>query len=810
MNTLVQDLRYGLRLLISKPAITCAAIIALALGAGASTAMFSVVNAVLLRPLEFKDPDQLAVLWERTAQHQDIPVSYMNFVDWRASAKSFSQLAAYRRDSFNLTGGDQPERPSGMMVTTNFFKTLGVEPTLGRDFTDAEENPGNAQVVILSYGYWQRRFGADPALIGKQITLNKQDFTVIGILPERYQFGASADIIVPIAAQAERFKLRGKDPRVNVVGRLAPGVTLAQARSEMNVIMAQLCAQYPDVNVVREVGAETLYEDTVGDVRLMLYILSGAVAFVMLIACANVANLLVARNSSRQQEVAVRLALGASRGRIIRQLLTESLVLATIGMVLGVLIATWGTNLLVGLSPVELPRLGEIKINLTVLCFTLLLTGLTTLLFGLAPALQATKVNPNEALKEKVRGSTRRRHFLRNGLVVAELALTLSLLTGTGLMIRSFNNLQKVDPGIDVSNTLVLQMNISAGPDEGPKVAGFLEQLQQRIGSLPGVRSFAFSNGFPLLGTNQMPFSVEGRAPFNPKTDRPALLYVISPKYFETLGIRLTKGRAFGPDDTRKRPLVAVVDQAFARSLFPQEDPIGKRLKFAVPDLEKLGYVEIVGVVAHVNAFELKEEKEPKPQCYVSFNQVPEELLPTRARRLNLAVRTLTDPVGLAPAIRREILTIDKDQPVYDVQTLAQIASRSIAPQQFSLVMLAIFSVVSLLLAAVGVYGVMANSVKQRTQEIGIRMSLGARGADIIKLFMAHGLKLTLLGVGIGLFLSVMLTQLLTSLLYEISPADPLTFTGVSLLLACVALLACYLPARRATKVEPVEALRYE
>jgi putative ABC transport system permease protein len=812
MGTILQDLRYGFRMLLKSPGFTFVAVLALALGIGANSAIFSVVNAVLLRPLPFKEPSRLVILWEKN-ETQDSSVAYPNFLDWRDASKAFEQMTAYRRDSFNLTGAGEPERLAGRLVTGNFFSTLGVQPFAGRDFVAEDDTPASAPTVILGHGFWQRRFGGDRSIINRQLTLNDKSYTVIGITPADFTFGSGTDIYVPIGlsvAEVPFYKERGSHPGLWVTGRLKPEASMEQARAELDAIMARLGQQYPDTNKGRRVHIESLYENTVRDVRPALLVLLGAVAFVLLIACANVANLLLARSAARQKEIAIRTALGAGRWRIMRQLLTESLLLAVMGGVFGLLLALWGTDILIAAAPDDVPRLADARVDLRVLGFTLGVAVLTGLVFGLAPALQASKTDLNESLKETERGQTGSRQGLRAALVVAEVALALVLLIGAGLMVKSLWQLQKVETGFDPNRVLALQLSLKGDKADPAKVQNFVAQVEQRVKSLPGVQAVAFTNGLPFAGAAEHSFGIVGRPlPAGEADETPysAVRYTTSPDYLRALGIKLRKGRYLTARDRADSPPVVVIDETLAQKYFPNEDPLGQRLEVGGTDASAF---EIVGVVGHVKHYGLDGEVPVEPQCYYSLDQVPAEKMPFIAGGISLVVRTQGEPQQLAGAVRAQLLSVAPDQPVFNVRTMNQLVAESIASRRFSMVLLLAFAMVALVLAAVGIYGVMAYSVTQRTHEIGIRMALGAQADDVLRMILRQGLFLILTGIAAGLVAAFALTRVLSSLLYGVSATDPLTFAGISLLLVMVALLACYLPARRATKVDPMVALHYE
>jgi putative ABC transport system permease protein len=800
-----QDLRFGARMLLKQPGFTLIAVLTLALGIGANTALFSIVNAVLLRPLPFPEPERLVIIQERESGGGFSP-SYPNFVDWRAQNTAFASIAAVRgNESFNFTGTGEPERLQGRLVSAEFFSTIGIKPFVGRDFLAEEDRSGATPAVILSYGFWQRRFGADPGILGQQLTLNDQSYTVVGITPPNFQYGLEADVTVPFGLQTQRFSRRGADPGTNVVARLKPNVSQQQGETDLNMVAARLEQQYPASNKGRRVLLTPLHEIVVGNVRQPLLILLGAVGLVLLIACANVANLLLVRSSARQKEMAVRVALGASRSTIIRQLLTESLLLAALGAALGILLAFWGTSFITAQLPDGIPRLQEAQVDAPVLVFTLAVSLLTGLLFGLAPALQASRPNLTEGLKEGERGSSGRRQRLRSALVVGEIALTLTLLVGAGLLIKSFRRVLEVDPGFKPQNLLTMQVSINKpnGPD-GQGVANFFDQLQQNVRNLPGVKSVAVSNGIPFGSTNFPPFLIEGR----PETkEKPSgLRYHVSPAYFQTMGIGLLKGRLFTAEDTPATPQVIIIDEVLAQRYFPNEDPLGKRLK-ASADMPG---IEIVGVVRHAEPNSLDAQGPAPAQFYFNFNQIPAERLPGYVRRINLLTRTEVEPLSLASAVRAQVAALNKDQAVFNVGTMEQAVAQSVAPRRFSMLLLTVFAIVALALASLGIYGLMSYAVAQRTREIGVRMALGAQVNDVLKLVVGQGMKLAFAGVALGLVASVALTRTIKNLLFGVSATDPVTFAALALLLIAVALLACFVPARRAAKVNPMIALRNE
>jgi putative ABC transport system permease protein len=807
LGDLSQDLRYGARVLWKSPTFTLVAVVALALGIGANSAIFSVVNAVLLRPLPYAEPERLVMVWEENAKAgypRDTP-SAGNFIDWREQSQVFEGMAALAEQSFNLTGAGEPERIAGQRVSAGLFPLLGVEPQSGRALLPEEDQPGRDRVVVLSHGLWQRRFGSDPSLVGRSISLNGESYAVAGVMPPGFQFpDRETQLWVPIAFSSEEAANRGRH-YLSVVARMKHGVTLRQAQGEMDAIAARLREQHPDEN--RDLGATvtTLHEHVAGEIKPALLVLLGAVGFVLLVACANVANLLLARAAARQKEIAVRVALGASRLRLVRQFLTESVLLGALGGGAGLLLSVWGVGLLKTFIPEDISQAAQVSVDARVLGFTAAVSLLTGLVFGLAPAAQASRFNLNETLKEGGRDSAAgaRGNRLRNLLVVTEVALALVLLVGAGLLVNSFLRLRGVDPGFRTDN--LLKMTVLPAEQKYPdraRRAVFYTELLNRVKTLPGVQSAAVTTSLPLTATgDSQGFSVEGR-PDPPGERRPAVVTrVVSPDYFATLGIPVLRGRGF--DDQQDRAGVApsiLINEAMARRYWPGEDPLGKRITMGTP--ESGPWMPVVGVVRDVRQFEL--ESEPKPQVYLSYLQAG------IFRPKQLVVRTSVEPRGLAASVRGAVWSVDKDQPVSDISTMEEVVSESLARQRFSVLLLGVFAGLALLLAAVGIYGVMSYTVEQRRHEIGIRMALGAQAGDVLRLAVGQGLKLVLWGVLLGLCAALALTRLMSSLLYGVSATDPATFAAISLLLVCAGLLASYIPARRATKVDPLTALRYE
>lgn len=808
METLLRDIRYGARTLIKSPGFTAVAVLALTLGIGANTAIFSVVNSVLLRPLPFSEPGRLTQIWEASVKKNghEMPASYPNFADWRDQNHVFEQIAAYSDWSFNLTGAGEPERLRSAIVSPAFFSTLGIKPVQGRVFLSEEDQAGKDRVVIISEGLWRRRFNSDVNIIGRALNLDDKTFTVVGVVGRGVQSPLLPDEIELWAPVSHGFGPNNRDGHyLSVIARLRPAVTLDQAQADMNTIAGRLSQQYPESNKDRGVRVVPLSEQVVGNFRTSLLVMLGAVAFVLLIAAANVANMLLARSTARQKEIAIRTALGAGRWRIVRQLMTESMVLSLTSAILGLLLAVWGIHLLVALSPADLPRVKEVTIDWRVLGFTFAVSLLTGILFGLLPALQASRPNLNERLKAGGRSASSglAHNRLRGFLVVGEIALSLVLLVGAGLLIRSFARLQAVDPGFNPRNVLTMQLDLS-GPNykKGSQVIAFHDQLLERVRQLPGVQSASTRSFVPIAGDASFAFllfHIEGRQP-DAGEGAVAFYNGISPDYFQTMTIPVLNGRAFGTHDIRGSQSVAIINNTLARRYFGDEDAIGKRLTLEDKPKEE-DWITIVGVVGDTKPRELRGEA--VAELYMPYDQQPEP-------GMSLMIRYLNESSGVATAVRNEVLALDKNQPVYSIRTLDSVLSESVAGPRFRTLLLAVFAGVALVMAGVGIYGVISYAVSQRTQEIGIRMALGARAVDVLKLVVKVGMTLAVIGVAVGLVGAFALTRLLATLLFGVTPTDVATFAMVSAGLLIVALLACYLPARRATKVDPLTALRSE
>jgi predicted permease len=819
MRTLLQDLRYGLRMLASHAGFTIVAVLTLALGIGANTAIFSVINGVLLQPLPYRDPGRLMIMGEKTPEFDMMSLSYPNFLDWQRESRSFQSLGALRWTAYDLTGSGTPEHLDGKMVSAGFFSTLGIRPLLGRDFEAQEDHVGAGRVAMISGGLWKRRFGASPDVIGKPVTLSGEAYTVIGVIPADFRLLDTADVYTLLGQWDDVLAhSREAHPGLRAVGRLKPGVTRDQAQADMNNVAAQLAQTYPKSNAQHGVNLRPLAQESVGDVRPALLVLLGAVGFVLLIACANVANLLLARSTARRREMAIRAAMGATQGRMIRQLLTESVLLALAGGALGLLLARWGTQAVVAAIPGGLPRMENIGVDKWVLAFTMALSVATGVIFGLVPALQTSRLDLHTTLQEGSRGSTGGQNRLRSVLVVAEVAASLVLLIGAGLMLKTMWRLSRVGPGFNPRGLLTFSVSLSPANRATPdRIRTTYRQLAEGIQAIPGVRAAGTVDDLPLSGSDsELPFWVSGRPrPSSQSEMLWALDYDVSPGYLRAMDIPLLRGRFISDADIKGSAPVMVIDEAMAKSLFPREDPIGQSIRIAVPEGFGPGLdrpIEIVGVVGHVKHFGLATDASSKIQyqVYLPFMQLPDQIMPLMAPAMTMTVRTTVDPLSLVSAVRRRLAEQGGDQPVFGVQTMAQIVSDSVAGRRFSMLLLGVFAGLALLLAAVGIYGVISYTATQRTHEIGIRMALGAARTDVLRLVVGDGLRLSLVGVGAGLAAALGLTRLMSSMLYGVRSTDIVTFAAVSMLLAGVATLASYVPARRATKVDPMVALRYE
>ncbi len=815
LETLIQDLKFGMRMLRKNPAFTLIAVITLALGIGANTAIFSVVNGVLFRPLPYYEPERLVMVWADRPVLQaqtglpDFPVTVADFLDWRDQNQVFEQMATMEGWRMNLTDGGEPESLVGLRASASLFPLLGARLAVGRAFLPEEDRAGAERVVVLSDGLWQRRYAADPNLIGQKITLDNEAYTVIGVTAPDFQFprrdeipsyfhvATKPDLYLPAAFTPEQMNNRSESRRA-VIARLKPGVSVGEAGAQMHVIARRLAEQYPQTNADKGVRLAPLHQQVVGKTRTALLALLGAVGFVLLIACANVANLLLARAAGRQKEMALRAALGASRWRIVRQLLTESLLLAVSGGAAGLLLAVWGVKLLLAIAPDNLPRAYDIRLDTRVASFTLLASLLTGVVFGLLPALQAAKLDLGVALKEGGRvaaGLLRRR--LRGFLVVCEVALAFVLLIGAGLLIRSFARLTGVDPGFDPRGVLTMDISLPFAKYKDGRSVAFYQQTLERVQALPGVEAAATVYPVPLSGKQGFSaFRIEGRPSPTEETFN-AGVRIISPDFFKTFRVSLANGRLLAESDSAKAPPVVIINESLASIYFANENPLGKRI------IGFGGTRAIVGVVSDVKYSALDEEA--KAEIYFPMAQVPPVTL-----SLPLAVRVSGDPMQMLAAVRGQVWAGDKDLPISNIQTMERLMAKSVAPRRFNLLLLGLFALVGLALAGVGLYGVMSYTITQRTREIGVRMAMGAQRADVLRLVIREGMKLALIGALLGLGGALALTRLLKTLLFGVSATDPLTFIVIAALLIIVALLACWIPARRAASVDPLVSLRVE
>ncbi len=805
LEELAQDLHYAIRMLRRSPGFTTIAVLTLALGVGANTAVFSLVNTVLLRPLPYPESERLVQMWSTNpnADRWGIWTAYPRFVDWRRQSTSFEEMAAVRTWVINLSGGDHPEALFAVVTSSRLFNVLRVQPMLGRTFLPVEDQPGHDRVIILSYSLWQRRFSSDRAVIGRAIDIDRQSYTVIGVMPRDFRFPPNLpaaygiDAWLPPAPEPTRDE-RGSN-NYYVVARLKQGVTAAHAQAEMDAINHGLAEQHPED---RGLGVKVSgwQQQVGGEVRPALLILMVAIALVLLIACANVANLLLARGAARHREAAVRQALGAGRARLIRQLLTESALLAVFGGAGGLLIAYRGLDVLLRLTP-DIPRLAETTIDPRVLLFTVALTLATGLIFGIVPALQGSKIDLHDALKESgtrlTAGSTRAR--MRSVLVIAEMALALMLLAGAGLLVRSFVSVQEIDPGFIAKNLLTATVMLPPSKYPEPwRQAAFFREVMERIASIPGVESAGAADSAPMLSNDAGPVSIEGHQPRPGEMEIHAERPKITPDYFRAMGIRLLRGRTFTWADNESAPQVAMINEAAARQYWPNEDAMGKRVRL---DDGGTAWRQVIGVVGDVRQDGLA--KAGRPEVYAPLAQSP-------VPYMVLAVRTRVAPESLVGAVRRAVKAVDKDQPLFQIQTMQQVVDDSVSGRRFQMSLLAIFASVALGLAAIGIYGLMSYSVSQRGHEIGIRMALGAKRAEVLRLVVGQGMLLAMIGVALGIGGALLLTRFLSGLLYGVGANDPVTFFGVAVLLSAVAALASFIPAWRAARIDPMEALRYE
>jgi len=806
MDAFLNDIRYAFRNLIKRPAFTLIAVLTLGIGIGANTAIFSSIYALLLKPLAFPELDRVVAIWDKNPSRGVVhnEVAMANYLDWQAQTQSFEQLALYSWFNASITGLNEPERVQGFAVTANFLDVTGVKPIMGRNFTAEENQPGKDVVVIISYSLWQRHFGADPNILDKTITINNFPCQVVGVMPPHFNFPKAGDVYAPLELSPEVVSNR-QTHQYYVIGRLKPGASIESAQAEIDNVTARLEKQYPETNTGLGATVYPLVDDMVRAYDKPIWITMGFVGFVLLIACANIANLMLARASGRQKEIALRAALGASRWRIMRQLLTESVIVALIGGAFGVLLGYWGIDALRWSNPGDAAKFAagwhQLGINVPALLFTLGLSVFSGLVFGLAPALQVSKPNLNDSLKEGARQVSASSHRLRSALVVFEIALSLVLLVGAGLSVRSFLSLVKTSPGFNPDSVMTMRLMLPrAKYQQQPQRAAFYNDLLQRVKATPGVESAAFVNYLPLGGQNSSDsYLVEGEAEPQPGRENEGRYRVATPDYFQTMRIPIVAGRGFSEQDKAGAPPVVIVNETLARKHWPGQPAVGKRIRF-YGDQARTPWMEIVGVVQDVTH-------------ELNLPVTPEYYLPHAQNSWSgmvLVARTNVDPTSLAAALRQQVWSMDKDLPVYDVKSMNEVWSMAASMYTFSSVTLGFFAAVALLLASLGIYGVMAFAVSQRTQEIGIRIALGASAPDVLKLVVKHGMKLALAGIAIGLVGAWGLTRFMKHILVGVTATDLLTFAVVPACLFVAALVACYLPARRATKVDPLVALRYE
>ncbi|HMG76367.1 MAG TPA: ABC transporter permease [Pyrinomonadaceae bacterium] len=814
MNNLLQDIRYGLRGLWRQPGFTIVAVFSLALGIGANTAIFSVVNGVLLNPLPYPQPEQLVTFHQSKPNFEAGAIPYPNFRDLQKQNQTFSSMAVSRAFGFSLIGAGEPERVNARLVSADFFSVLGLKPLLGRTFMPHEDEPGSGPVALISEDLWQRKFGSAADVLQKGITLDDKSYAVVGVIPASFTLVRDVDVYVPIGQwNGPPLKNRGVAFGLHGIGRLKPGVTIEQARSDLNRVMRDLANAYPETNRGNGSTIIPLKEQVVGDMRPILLMLLGAVGFVLLIACVNVSNLMLARSTGRAREFAIRSALGAGRRRLLRQSLTESTLLGLAGGALGLVVAGWGTKLALTALPTALPRAGEVGLDSRVLLFTFVISLLTGILAGLVPALKISRGRFSETLKEGGRGASSGRARAQGIFVAVEMALALVLLIGAGLMIRSLSALWKVDPGFRPDNVMTFGLNLPPSMRNGsPEAArAAVRELSEKLNSIPGVSAASLSTGaIPLQTEDDLFFWIDGQPkPSSQSEMNMALIYRVEPGYLNSMGIALKQGRFFTPQDDERSLPVAVIDEAFARKYFGAEDPVGKRIYLAgTPEPS-----QIIGVVGHVNQWSLdrNDDQALQAQLYVPFRALSDDNLPLRMGAL---VRSNGASVDSGPellnSIRRVIADQNKENVISNPQTMNQVIAGTLAQQRFSMELFGAFAAVALLLASLGIYGVISYLVGQRTHELGIRIALGAQRRDVLRLVLSHGLKMAVAGIALGLIVSLGLTRLLAKMLFGVSATDPMTFATITLLLMTVALLACFVPAWRATQVDPLVALRDE
>lgn len=811
MDTFAQDVRFAFRMLAKSPAFAAVALFTLALGIGVNSSLFSIVNAVLLKPLPYPRPDQLTAIYQRSFSFEKSSITYLNFLDWQASNRTFASMAAYRSENFNLTSMGESSRLRGDMISASFFPTLGIAPILGRNFTPAEDRIGASPVALIGEGFWKRKLGGSKDVLGKTLTLNGVDHAVVGVIPASFHLDRNNDVYVPIGQWNDpTFRDRKVSMGSRAIGRLKEGVSVAQARADLDAVAASLASAYPEADKGVGIGVYSLKKDMVGDIAPFLLVLLAAVGFVLLIACANVANLLLARANRRAREFAIRVALGAGGGRIIRQLLCESVLLGLAAGVLGLVLAAWSTPIMLKTLPSTLPREGEIHVDVGVLLFTLGVSIFAGIVFGLVPALRARRPNLHDTLKEGGRGASGARHRVQTALVVFEMAMSLVLLIGAGLMVRTLATLWAVSPGFDPHNVLTFDVALDSRLSANPAAARVtIRELQRSLGAIPGIEAASLIAGsLPMNGDSELPFWLENEPkPASTQDMKVALFYSVQPDYLRTMGIALQRGRFVTQYDDERSPLTVVIDERLAQKYFPGQDPIGHYL-----NLEFIGKTEIVGVVGHVKHFGLDSDATAaiQPQVYLPIAQIPDQFMPLVVHDIGVVARTSTSPSSFTEPIRRAVSRMNSRQVMWGAQTMEGIIQDSLAARRFSMILLGIFAGLALVLSSIGVYGVISYLVGQRTHEIGIRMALGARHADVLRLMLGESLRMAGLGVLIGLASAFGLTRLMSKMLFGVKAADPLTFAAVAAMLTAVALTASLVPALRAMSVDPTVALRHE
>ncbi|HKD91476.1 MAG TPA: ABC transporter permease [Terriglobales bacterium] len=813
MNTLALDIRYGLRMLAKSPAFTAIAVLTLALGIGANTTLFSIVNGVLLNPLGYPHSNELVVIDGQAPGYDRAPIAYLNFLDWQRMAHTFSSMAVYRSQDYNLTGTDEGERLSGYQVSSDFFPTLRIKPSLGRAFRSDDDQLGAAPVVIISGGLWQRKFGSSPDVLGRTMLLNGASYMIIGVVPADFSFyGNQRDVYTPIGQWSDpSFRDRRISVSARAFGRLKPGVTVEQAQADMDAIARDLAAAYPQANENLGIALVSMKDDIVGNVQPLLLVLLAAVGFLLLIACANVASLLLARAIARSRELVVRAALGASQRRLMRQLLTESILLASFGGALGLLLAFGGTKAVVNWIPAALPRAREVSMDSHVLLFTLAISLFAGVIFGLSPALKMTRISLVEVLKESGRGGSGVRHRLHGVFVAGEVAIALVLLVGAGLMVRTLAALWRVDPGFNPSHAITFSLSLAATPSTtAAETRARLRHFDEVMQSLPGVQAVSVTLGSrPMIHDSSLPFWIEGEPkPAHDMDMHQAIFYLAEAGFQQAMGIALIRGRFITPQDDEHAPTVIAIDDAFARTYFPGQDPIGKYVNLT----QFNDKAQIVGIVRHVKQWGPGGDSKSalQAQFFYPFMQLPEKLMPLVANGVAVVLRTRGDPTEVMGQARQAVKHVDPRDVIYNVETMQEIWSSSMAARRLTMILLGVFAGLALMLACVGIYGVISYLVGQRTHEIGVRMALGAQRRDILSLVLGEGAKMALIGAGAGAVAALVLTRLMRNQLFGVSAHDPLTYVGGALLLIVVALAACYIPARRAMRVDPMVALRYE